>query len=61
MATRWLNAVIEIRIPLDVPLDASRDVKLSAVIEAMDQVEMPNSATATCRWELVEDGEPVVD
>jgi hypothetical protein len=59
MGDRWVNAVIEIRIPLDVPADASGQEKLDAAGEAMDQVQMPNSAVAACRWEVVEDGEPV--
>jgi hypothetical protein len=59
MRDRWVNAVIEIRIPLEVPVDASGQEKLDAVVEAMDRVHMPDSAVAACRWEVVEGGEPV--
>jgi hypothetical protein len=59
MGDRWVNAVIEIRIPLDVPVDASREEKLDAVGQAMDRVQMPDTAVAAYRWEVVEDGEPV--
>jgi hypothetical protein len=59
MGDRWVNAVIEIRIPLDVPVDASREEKLDAIGEAMDRVRMPDTAVAACRWEVVEDGEPI--
>lgn len=59
MPERWVNAVIEIRIPLDVPVAASREEKLDAAAEAMDLVDMPDTAVAACRWEVVEDGEPV--
>jgi hypothetical protein len=51
--------VIEIRIPLDVPVNASREEKLGAVAEAMDLVQMPDTSVAACRWEVVEDGEPI--
>ena len=61
MGDRWVNAVIEIRIPLDVPVDASREEKLGAVAEAMDLVQMPDTAVAACPWEVVEDGEPISD
>jgi hypothetical protein len=59
MADRWVNAVIEIRIPLDVPVDASKEEKLRAVADAMDRVQMPDTAVAACRWEVVEDGKPI--
>jgi len=59
MGDRWVNAVIEIKIPLDVPVDASSQEKLDAAVEAMDQVHMPSRAVAACRWEVVEDGEPI--
>jgi hypothetical protein len=59
MGDRLVNAVIEIRIPLDVPVDASREEKLGAVAEAMDRVEMPGNAVAACRWEVVEDGKRI--
>lgn len=58
MRDRWVNAVIEIRVPLDLPVDASSREKLDAALAAMDRVQMPDNATATCRWEVVEDGEP---
>jgi hypothetical protein len=53
--------VIEIKIPREVPVAASRHEKLDAAIEAMDWVHMPDSAVAACRWEVVEDGEPIGD
>jgi hypothetical protein len=59
MADRWLNAVIEVTIPLDVPIDASDEAKQEALVAVMDQVEMPDTAVAAAHWELVEDGEPV--
>jgi hypothetical protein len=59
MGDRWVNAVIEIRVPLDVPVDASREEKLGAVAEAMDRIQTPDTAVAACRWEVVEDGEPI--
>jgi hypothetical protein len=59
MGDRWVNAVIEIRIPLDVPVEASREEKLGAVAEAMDRVQMPDNAVAAYRSEVVEDGDPV--
>jgi hypothetical protein len=61
MGDHWVNAVIEIRIPLDVAVDESSHDKLDASVEAMDRIKLPDSATATCRWEVVEDGEPVSD
>jgi hypothetical protein len=61
MGERWVNAVIEITIPLDVAVDASSHEKFDASVEAMDRVPMPDSATATCRWQVVEDGELVAD
>jgi hypothetical protein len=59
MSERWVNAVIEIRIPLEVAIDATSHERLEADIAALDQVEMPDSATTSCRWEVVEDGEPI--
>jgi hypothetical protein len=59
MSERWVNAVIEIRIPLDVAIDATSHEKLEAAVGALDQVHMPDTAIASCRWEVVEDGEPI--
>jgi hypothetical protein len=56
---RWLNAVIEVTIPLDLAIDASNEKKRDAVVEQMERIGMPPDAVATGRCELVEDGEPV--
>jgi hypothetical protein len=44
MGDRWVNAVIEIRIPLDLPVDALREEKLGAVAEAMGRSSKRGSA-----------------
>jgi hypothetical protein len=49
LGDRWVNAVIEIRIPRGVPVDASREEKLGAVAEAMDRIQTPDAAVAACR------------
>jgi hypothetical protein len=59
MSESWVNAVIEIRIPLDVAVNAPSRDKLDAAAETMDQIRMPDNAAASCRWEVVEDGEPI--
>jgi hypothetical protein len=61
MPERWVNAVIEIRIPLEVASDATSREKLEAAVAALDNVQMPDGAIASCPWELVEDGEPLGD
>jgi len=54
MGNRWVNAAIEIKIPLDVSLNASSQGKLDASVEALEG-SMPDGATGTCRWEIVEE------
>jgi hypothetical protein len=56
---RWLNAVIEVTVPLDLPIDASGEEKRDAIAEQMERIGMPPDAVATGRCELVDDGEPV--
>ena len=54
---RWVNAVITIRIPLDVPVDATREEKLRAACDVADRIECDGVSTVT--FEDVEDGEPI--
>jgi hypothetical protein len=59
MADRWINAVIEVTVPLNVPVTATEDEKRDAVVDRLERLDLPPDAVATGRWELVEDGEPV--
>ena len=57
MAERRVNAVVTIRIPLDLPSHASREEKLRAACDAADRIECDEATTV---WiEDVEDGEPI--
>lgn len=56
---RWVNAVMEIRVPLDVPVDAAEREKLEAAAKALEGVDLPRDAVATIGFETVEDGEPI--
>jgi hypothetical protein len=59
MGDRWINAVIEITVPLDVAPEARDEAKRDAVAALLEDLELPQDAVATERWEHVEDGEPV--
>jgi hypothetical protein len=59
MGDRWVNAVVEVTFPLDVEIDVSDKAKRDAVVERLDELDLPADAVAAARWEVVEDGEPV--
>jgi hypothetical protein len=59
MGDRWINAVFEITVPLDVAPEAPNEAKRDAVAARLEDLELPQDAVATGRWEYVEDGEPV--
>ena len=52
-STEWVNAVVEVVIPLDVPVDADHFTKQEAVSAAMDRVTWPRNAVARGKWENV--------
>ena len=56
---RWVNAVVEVKVPLDVPFDADREVKNAALATIMDRVmaAAESSWVASGHCELVEDAE----
>ena len=56
-----MNAVIEVRVPLDLPVDASKEEKGDAVAKIMERVfeHADSNWVGAGRWEIVEDGEPV--
>ncbi len=56
---RWINAVIEARIPLDVSVDASPAEKLGAAAERTDADDVALPDGGVIYWEEVEDGEPI--
>ena len=62
MPDRWVNAVVEIVVPLDVPVDASPEDKGEALAAFMERVfeHAGDDWVASGRWEVVEDGEPVL-
>lgn len=60
MTEHWVNAVITIRIPLDVPVDASKEEKLKAACDKADPlVDLYPDEVSVVTFEDVEDGEPV--
>lgn len=50
-AERWVNAKIEVLIPLDVPVDADPYVKQEAVSAAIETLSLPRNAVARGEWE----------
>ncbi|MBN8868002.1 MAG: hypothetical protein J0H98_10655 [Solirubrobacterales bacterium] len=57
---RWVNAVIETRIPLDVGVDADSEAKLAAAEEAAAPLfEVAGEHVDVVRFEDVEDGDPL--
>lgn len=59
MSERHVNAVITIRVPLEVPVDAPREEKLRAACEVADGITIQEAVTVNV--EDVEDGEPLRD
>jgi hypothetical protein len=59
MGERWVNAVIEVTVPLDVAPDAPDEAKLAAAVARLEELDLPGDAVATVRWVLVEDREPL--
>ncbi len=57
MAEYWVNAIVTIRVPLDVAVDASREEKLHAACAAADEIDC--DALTTVTFEDVVDGEPI--
>jgi hypothetical protein len=45
-----VKAVIELEVPLDVPDDAPDGDKLQATIEVLDNLNVPDRATAAVHW-----------
>jgi hypothetical protein len=59
MGERWMNAVIEVTVPLEVAPDAPDEAKLAAAVARLEELDLPGDAVATVRWVLVEDREPL--
>lgn len=61
MKDRWVNAVVEFTIALDVSPDAHDEEKRVAVMDCFEEhfAEAAGEHVATMRAETVEDGEPV--
>jgi hypothetical protein len=56
---RWVNAVVEVKVPLDVAFDADREVKNAALAGIMDRVmnAADSSWVASGHCEIVENAE----
>jgi hypothetical protein len=50
-ADRWVNAVITVVIPLDVPVTATPLEKQDATSDAMDLVTVPPGVVMSARWQ----------
>lgn len=65
MGERWVNAVATIRIPLDVPVNASKEEKLQAACDTVDSLvglyrsPFGSGEISVVTFEDVEDGEPI--
>lgn len=55
---RWVNAVITIRVPLDVSPDADHETKSNAALDAFERFDLHEDCAATIKTEVVVDGEP---
>jgi hypothetical protein len=59
MPERWVNAVVEITIPLDVPVDALPTEKIDAAVAKVEELDIYSEEGYTVGWEDVEDGTPL--
>jgi hypothetical protein len=61
MSEQRINAVVTIRLPLDVPVEASDEDKAEACVSAVARAEDMQHHWAMLGWELVDDGEPMFE
>jgi hypothetical protein len=54
MPERWVNAVVEITIPLDVPVDALPSEKIDAAVAKVEELDIYSDEGYTVGWEDVE-------
>lgn len=59
MPERWINAVVEVTVPLDLPLDVSLEWRAAELERVMEEIGLPKNGVAAGRTEVVKDGEPI--
>jgi hypothetical protein len=47
MGERWINAVMEVVVPLEVEVDAANEAKLDAAVARLDEIALPDDAVGT--------------
>lgn len=52
---RWVNAIAEVIIPLDIDVNATDHEKLDMAVRAFDKLIVPDDCTCVIKWEDFED------